>query len=93
MLCRYVFLLQKFNGCDNLTNINLSNFNTKNVMNMSKMFSNCFKLTNINLSNFNTQNVMNMSGMFSKCNNLTNIIVVNKLSRSKIMKEFHHQST
>ena len=27
-----------FNGCSSLTNINLSNFNTNNVTNMSDMF-------------------------------------------------------
>ena len=44
-----------FYGCDSLTNINLSNFNTQNVTDMSFMFSGCNSLTNINLSNFNTQ--------------------------------------
>ena len=60
-------------GCDSLKKIDLSNFNTHNVINMSYMFSWCNSLTNINLSNFNTQNVTYMSGMFSGCNSLTNI--------------------
>ena len=62
-----------FYNCFNLTNINLSSFNTQNVTNMSCMFAFCSNLTNINLSSFNTQNVTNMSYMFQGCSNLTNI--------------------
>ena len=46
-----------FCDCESLTNINLSNFNTENVTNMSFMFYGCKSLTNINLANFNTKNV------------------------------------
>ena len=56
-----------FNGCENLINIDLSNFNTNNVTNMSYMFSECSSLNSLNLSNFNTYNVTNMSWMFSYC--------------------------
>ena len=66
-----------FYGCNSLTNIDLSNFNTQNVTNMSYMFWGCNALTNIDLSNFNTQNVTNMCGMFSECNSLTNIDLYN----------------
>jgi len=66
--CGYMFF-----GCSNLTNIDLSSFDTKNVNNMSAMFSNCSNLTNIDLSSFDTKNVNNMSHMFSWCSNLTNI--------------------
>ena len=62
-----------FSNCSSLTNIDLSNFNTQNVINMSYMFNRCNTLTNIDLSIFNTQNVTYMSGMFSGCNSLTNI--------------------
>ena len=56
-----------FSYCSSLSNLNLSNFNTQNVTDMSRMFSYCKSLTNIDLSNFNTQNVTNMSFMFSWC--------------------------
>ena len=36
-----------FNGCESLTNINLSNFNSQNGTNMSDMFRECESLTNI----------------------------------------------
>ena len=64
-----------FYECYELTSLNLSNFNSKNIIYIHWMLSNCKNLTNINLSNFNTQNVINMSGMFSNCNNLKNLDV------------------
>ena len=54
-----------------LINLNLSNFNTKNVISMSDMFSGCYCLTNLNLSNFNTLKVKDMSNMFYCCNRLS----------------------
>ena len=62
-----------FNKCSSLTNINLSNFNTSTVNNMSYMFSGCSSFTNINLSNFNTNNAIDMRYMFYGCSSLTNI--------------------
>ena len=46
-----------FRECSLLTKINLSNFNTNNLINMGFMFDECTSLTNINLSNFNTNKV------------------------------------
>ena len=66
-----------FYKCDKLENINLSNFNTQNIKDMSHIFYKCNSLKNINLSNFNTQNVINMSNMFSYCKSLTNINLSN----------------
>ena len=56
-----------FNECSSLTNINLSNFNTNKVTDMSCMFRECSSLEELNLSNFNTNNVNNMIGMFEGC--------------------------
>ena len=39
-----------FFGCSSLVNINLSNFNTKNFINMTGMFAGCNSLLNIDLS-------------------------------------------
>ena len=66
--CSYMF-----NGCTNLTNIDLSSFDTKYVTNMSHMFNGCSNLTNIDLSFFDTKNVTNMSHMFNGCSKLKNI--------------------
>ena len=47
------------------TTLDVSNFDTSNVTDMSYMF-NGSQATSLNLSNFNTSNVTNMSGMFSR---------------------------
>ena len=53
-----------FYDCSSLTSLNLSNFNTNNVINMNNMFHNCSSLTFLDLSNFNTNNVTNMLFIF-----------------------------
>ena len=74
-----------FCGCESLTNLDLSNFNTQNVTNMECMFRNCESLTNLNLSNFNTQNVTNMGFMFDACKSLKKGMVISK--DYKILKQ------
>ncbi|MGN0499179.1 MAG: BspA family leucine-rich repeat surface protein [Acutalibacteraceae bacterium] len=56
-----------------LTSLDLSNFDTSNVTNMSEMFSGCSKLTSLDLSNFDTSNVVDMTNMFSSCSNLRSL--------------------
>ena len=62
-----------FGKCTNLTNINLSSFNTQKVINMFSMFLGCWGLSNINLSSFSTENATNMAYMFSQCSKLSSI--------------------
>ena len=50
-----------------LTELNLSSFNTKNVVNMKYMFAKNNTLISLNLSNFNTINVENLEGLFYEC--------------------------
>ena len=59
-----------FSGMSSLTSLDLSNFNTSNVTNMSSMFYNMRNLTSLDLSNFNTSNVTLMNYMFSGMSNL-----------------------
>ena len=66
-----------FYECKLLNIIDLSNFNTNNIIIMNCMFYGCSSLTNINLSNFNTNNVTNMSCMFYGCSSLNNINLSN----------------
>ena len=55
--------------CTKLEYLDLSNFNTANVMDMENMFSKCRELKEIKgINNFNTGNVKNMLGMFEECN-------------------------
>ena len=48
----------------NVLEIDLSNFDTSKVTNMSNMFLGMSNLTSLNLSNFDTSQVTNMAGMF-----------------------------
>lgn len=64
---RYMFF-----GCD-LTWLDLSNFNTSKVRDMSYMFAYCCDIPYLNLETFDTSNVTNMRGMFQICNALENM--------------------
>ena len=75
-----------FYKCSSLTSLNLSNFNTNNVNNMSRMFSNCSSLTSLNLSNFYTNNVTFVINMFSRINKSCNLIC----NDGKILNEFRN---
>ena len=57
--------------------INLNNFDTSKVTNMSNMFSGCSSLTNLNVSSFDTSSVTNMSSMFISCSSLRRLDVGN----------------
>lgn len=69
-----------FYGCINLTSLDVSGFNTENVLSMADMFGS-YDETNQNMKlktikgveNFNTKNVINMSGMFEGCAELERI--------------------
>ena len=73
-------MFENFRG----TSLDLSNFNTSRITNMSFMFHNCSNLKSLNLENFNTKNVMDMSGMFFNCVNLE-ILDLSKFNTSKVI--------
>lgn len=62
-----------FAECSNLTSLDVTNFNTCNVITMNRMFDNCCKLTSLDVSNFNTSNVTDLYGMFQNCYSLTSL--------------------
>ena len=58
-------------GCSSLTSIDLSDFDTSNVTNMSGMFAGNTECTSIvGISEFDTHNVTNMRNMFDGCSSL-----------------------
>ena len=63
-----------FDGLENILEIDLSNFDTSKVTNMSFIFSDMSHLTTLDLSNFDTSKVTNMERMF---NNMTNLTTLN----------------
>ena len=56
-----------FYECSSLKELNLNNFNTHNVTNMSYMFYGCSSLKDLNLNNLNINNVTWMKNMFYGC--------------------------
>ena len=64
-----------FDGCSQLTSIDLKGFSTINVTKMQGMFFGCSSLASLNLCRFNTSNVTNMNVMFRNCSNLRTIYV------------------
>ena len=66
-----------FSGCNGLTSLDVSNFNTHNVTNMGCMFQSCMNLTSLDVSNFNTQNVTSMWAMFINCSGFKSLDLSN----------------
>ena len=66
-----------FDGCYNLTSLDLSNFDTSNVTNMQLMFRDCSGLTELDLSGWDMTNVTSYDGMFARCISLTSITMNN----------------
>lgn len=70
--CRCMFC-----DCSKLISLDIRNFDTSSVIDMSYMFKNCSKLTSLDLSNFDTKRVTNMGQMFYGCSALTNLDLSN----------------
>lgn len=66
-----------FENCSSLKEIDLSNFETKNVYYMNDMFMNCSSLKTIDTSKFNTAKVKDMQFMFYNCSSLQTLDVSN----------------
>ena len=80
-------LLGMFSYCTNITEIDLSNFNTSKLTDMTKMFYNCLSLTSLDLSNFDTSNVIDMNNMFYNCSSLTSLDLSN-FDTSKVIEMY-----
>ena len=61
----------------NITEIDLSRFDSSNVRNMSMMFSDCTNLEKITFGNTNTSLVQDMYKLFKSCSKLTSIDLFN----------------
>ena len=72
-----------FENCNSLKKLNISNFKTDEVTNMSYMFSFCTILEYLDISNFNSNKVTNMKYMFNHCESLINLVMTDKFDISK----------
>ena len=73
-----------FYCCESLTELDLSCFDTSNVIDMCAMFDGCKSLIQLDLSNFNTSSVTSMSAMLYSCLNLINIYVSDKWNTNSV---------
>ena len=74
-----------FYYCVTLAQLNLSNFDTNNIVTMYGMFDGCKNLTSLDLSSFNTSKVTKMNYMFYNCSKLTQLDLSN-FDTSKVTK-------
>ena len=75
-----------FSWCSSLKELNVSNFNTNNVIYMFDMFVGYSSLIELNLSNFNTNKVESMNSMFNNCRNLEKLDISNFITSSNFCK-------
>ena len=62
-----------FHSCSDITEIDMSNFDSSQVTEMNSIFSECISLTSINLSNFVTSQNTNFGSLFYDCFLLTSL--------------------
>lgn len=72
-----------FEVCRNLTTLDSSRFNTKNIVDMGCMFLDCENLMSLNVSNFDTSKVTDMGYMFARCSNFI-ILDLSGFNTSKV---------
>lgn len=77
-----------FEVCRNLTTLDSSRFNTKNIVDMGCMFLDCENLMSLNVSNFDTSKVTDMGYMFNGCCSLTTLNISN-FDTSKVTTMSH----
>ena len=59
-----------FSGCISLVSLDLSYFDTSQVVQIQYMFKNSISLKYLDLSNFNLEKVKRMENMFENCKNI-----------------------
>lgn len=69
----FTTMQQMFNGCTNLSSLNVKGWDTSNVTNMNATFQACMNLTSLDLSGWNTASVTDMGAMFNLCRNLGSV--------------------
>ena len=82
----YMFGDDWFKGCDKLISLpDISNWDTKNVTNMSGMFCMCNLLSSLpDISNWDTKNVTKMIGMFYNCYKLSSLPDISKWNTKNV---------
>ena len=77
-----------FSGCSSLDSLDLSNFETTNVENISDMFANCTSLHDLNLNNITINYDFGINNIFENCSSLKEIDVSDVKLKKIIEKYF-----
>ena len=77
-----------FVKCSNITEVDLSNFDTSQLTRMNSMFTGCSSLKSIDFTNVNTSRVEWMGWMFNNCPSLTSLNLSN-FDTSKVIWTFN----
>ena len=67
-----------------INNLNVTNWNTAKVTDMSNMFEQCKSLTSLNLASFNTNNCKRFDNIFNECNEELNVIIDKQKAQNMI---------
>ena len=68
---------QMFFDCNNITEIDFTNFDASEITKLSQTFKNCHQLISINLSNWDVSKVTDINGLFHNCYSITSIELPN----------------
>jgi surface protein len=68
-----------FSGCESLNYLDISNFDTSKVDDLSGMFYRCESLDSLDISNFDISNVQLMCNMLYNCNSLNDLYINEEL--------------
>lgn len=74
---KYGFYIDLFGHPEYIEKIDLSDYDTTYIADMSLMFSSCSSLKELNVSNFNTRRVVDMYGVFKFCHSLVKLDLSN----------------
>ena len=80
-----------FYRCSSLTSLDLTGFDTSNVLSMNNLFGYCSGLTFLDLSGFDTSRVERMSYMFANCTQLEAVDITGLDARNVIEMQYMFQ--
>ena len=75
-----------FHKCSSLTSLDVTMFNTENVLKMNFMFNSCSALKELNLYSFNTLNCKDFTSMWTLVNDLT--VIVKEAAATNMVEKF-----
>lgn len=86
---RLTTMLNMFQNCSNVEELDLSGWNFENVTNMNNMFNGCSKLKTIKAEEIYAPNSTGFTNSFSNCSALEDIPVINAPKTTKLNGTFN----